>query len=114
MTPKMLASPIALALAAGLSLSSAAFAQTMVGDQDISDADLPAVTEHCVALSEERLAGAEAVEDAVGDDAPPSASEGESAQDDEADSAGSTDNTTSAVDFEAITLEDCRAAGLAM
>lgn len=108
MTLKTLASPIALALAAGLSLSSVAFAQTMVGNQEVSDADLSAVTEHCATLSEERLAGAEAAQDAVGDDAPPSASD---SAEDSADAGG---EMTAELDLEAITLEDCRAAGLAM
>lgn len=46
---KTLTAPIALA--ASLCLAPAAFAQTMVGGQEVSDADLPAVTEHCQTLA---------------------------------------------------------------
>lgn len=46
---KTLTAPIALA--ASLCLAPAAFAQTMVGGQEVSDADLAAVTEHCQTLA---------------------------------------------------------------
>lgn len=49
MNTKSLVSPIALAF--GLALTGAAAAQTSVGGQDISDADLPFVQQHCDALS---------------------------------------------------------------
>lgn len=48
MPVKMLAAPITLAVAIGF--GGTAFAQTMVGGQEVSDADLPAVTEHCQTL----------------------------------------------------------------
>lgn len=51
MTPKSVASPLALAAAAVLSFSPAAFAQaTTVGTQEINAADLPTVTTHCEGL----------------------------------------------------------------
>lgn len=40
-----------LALAAALGFGSSAFAQTMVGGQEVSDADMAAVTEHCRTLA---------------------------------------------------------------
>ncbi|MCZ0963546.1 hypothetical protein [Paracoccus benzoatiresistens] len=46
---KMLAAPVALATALGL--GSTAFAQTMVGTQQIDEADMAAVTEHCRTLA---------------------------------------------------------------
>ncbi|WP_116653884.1 hypothetical protein [Pelagibacterium sediminicola] len=48
MFKKTLVAPIALAF--GLTLTGAAAAQVMVGDQEVSDADLAAVQEHCDAL----------------------------------------------------------------
>lgn len=50
-----------LALAAALGFAPAAFSQTMVGGQEVSDADLAAVTEHCRTLamgSDDQAAGA--------------------------------------------------------
>ncbi|WEF23271.1 hypothetical protein [Paracoccus sp. S3-43] len=44
---KTFTAPLALAAMLG----STAFAQTMVGDQEVSDADLPAVTQHCQTLA---------------------------------------------------------------
>lgn len=66
---KTLASPIALATAAALTLASGAFAQTMVGDVEVSDEDLPAVTEHCEMLAENDTATDEATDEPAGDTA---------------------------------------------
>lgn len=49
MSFKSLTAPVALAAALGF--GSTAFAQTMVGTQEISEADLAAVTEHCRTLA---------------------------------------------------------------
>lgn len=49
MSIKSLTAP--LAIAAVLGLGSTAFAQTMVGTQEISEADLAAVAEHCRTLA---------------------------------------------------------------
>src|SRR5690554_5131691 len=125
MSFKTFASPIALAAAAALTLGSAAFAQTMVGDQEISDEDLPAVTEHCLALAEgvtvddaaaeapaeadvEAEVNANAVPAAPGEDAAVADDAGAADADAAADNAGE----LPALDLEAITLEDCQAAGL--
>lgn len=113
---KTIASP--LALVAALALSSTAFAQTMVGDQDISDDDLPAVTEHCAMLADadagmEAGNGDTAADDAVADDtaADDMAADDATAAD---DSMAADDTAEITVDLEAITLEECQAAGLAM
>lgn len=115
MNLKTLVSPLALAAAGSLLLGSAAFAQTTVGDQEISDADLPRVTEHCVALSQadgegpadpvaedpDHMAGDPAVnEEAQTEDAAPAEPAADAAEGD-------------TVDLAAITIEDCQAAGLA-
>lgn len=51
MTPKSVASPLAMAAAAVLAFAPAAFAQTTtVGTQEINAADLPTVTTHCEGL----------------------------------------------------------------
>lgn len=123
---KSLVSPLALAAAATLALSTASFAQTTVGDQQISDEDLPAVTEHCIMLADEGAAAgdvgadevraAEAEADGAADvDAGAAADAG--AADDAAGmdagedaAAGAEAGTT--LDLEAITLDDCQAAGL--
>lgn len=48
---KAFASPLAVAAATAVTFGSAAIGQTMVGTHEISDADLPAVTEHCATLA---------------------------------------------------------------
>lgn len=108
MLNKAFVSPIALAL--GLALTGAAAAQTMVGDQNISEADLPRVQEHCdVLLADEAVATAPTTNDET-------ASTDSSTDVDEnaPDAADGSDTATEPGDlnFLAITLEDCRAAGL--
>lgn len=111
---KSLVSP--LAVAAALSFGTAAYAQTFVGGQEISDADLPIVEAHCATLAgqgdevapdPELDAEAPAVEDdPLGED--PLAEdplEDDAAADDGLDGDG-------ALDLDAITLEDCQEAGL--
>lgn len=59
MNIKTLTAPIALAAALGF--GSTAFAQTMVGTQEVNEADLAAVAEHCRTLamgSDDQAAGA--------------------------------------------------------
>ncbi|WP_332719175.1 hypothetical protein [Pelagibacterium mangrovi] len=132
MTIKSLVSPIALAAAATLALSFPAFAQTTVGDQQVSDEDLPAVTEHCTMLAEEGAGDAAAPADAAGDAAAPADAAGDAAAGAAADAAGDAAagaeapaddaaaagdaaagaDAGAALDLEAITLEDCQAAGL--
>lgn len=145
MSFRTLASPLALATA--LALSSTAFAQTMVGDQEISEADMPAVTEHCEMLATEApaagdaAAGGAAAGDAAGDAAAggaaaggDAAAAGDAAAGDtmaadttaEGDAAAGAETTDpmaeggaaaggeTTLDLEAITLEDCEAAGITM
>lgn len=124
MSFKSLVSPIALA--AAMTLSTGAFAQTMVGDQAVTDEDLPAVSDHCQMLSQE---GEDAAgTDAAGDDA----AADEAAADDTADDSTASDDTAAegmatdpeiaaggdtmagdaTIDFDAITLAECAEAGL--
>jgi hypothetical protein len=139
---KTASSTIALTTAAAFALSTSAFAQTMVGEQEVSDEDLAMVTEHCEMLAGESAAAT----DATGSDAPAPndmATKGGMAgeagsstmTDTEADSeldaggpdidAGSEAETDGAaatnmqagdgdaIDIGAIMLEDCQEAGLA-
>lgn len=139
MTFKSRTSPIALAAAFAFAMGSTAFAATMVGGQEVSDADLPMVTAHCAALTDDMAAS----DDAAGIDqdttaavpqADDSGTPDSSATDDLAASpdAGSdtgtddfgSDSTASdstsagddaqgqALDLAAITAADCEAAGL--
>lgn len=94
MLNKALVSPLALAF--GLALTGAVAAQNAIGDQDISDADWPAVQEHCDTL---------AADETVEGDVTTSPEEDTEGQDDDSGS-------DVAVDLLSITLEDCRAAGL--
>lgn len=100
-------STVALTAAAAFALGTGAFAQTMVGPQEISDEDLPMVTEHC-----EMLAGEPATDDMAAD----AGTDGETAEVPGAADAPATDapadGTTAGVDFDAITIEECQAAGL--
>lgn len=99
-----------LTLAAAMLLSTGAWAQTMVGQQTVSAEDLPKVQAQCNTLA--------------GVDAQSMASETAQTDGAEADGAGDsttgetevpngTDQATSAVDLSLITIEECKAAGLA-
>ena len=95
-----------VALMSGIAFSGAAYAQTMVGNNDVSEADLAVVQQHCDAL-----ALADMNSDIAGDTTP----ETENSADDEstgiqADTQAR--NTSTTVDLDTITLEDCRTAGL--
>ena len=137
---KLSSSYVAATAAAALMIGSAAFGQTAVGGQDISDADLPAVTEHCETLA----TGADASVDpgsgnpdaedtemstmeATPDDTMPTDGTEGNADADAAeimpDTAEATDGTDGAdgnvdadgftgINLQDITLEDCEAAGL--
>lgn len=141
---KTASSTIALTAAAAFALSTSAFAQTMVGGQDIGDEDLPMVTAHCEMLAGEPAT--HAMDDAVTDDtaADDLAVDGDAAgidamddtdaggeldaggpdiETDAAPEAGTADDDatttdapaadTAGVDIDAISIEDCQAAGLA-
>jgi len=99
-----------LALTAAMLFSTGAWAQTMVGQQSVSADDLPKVQAQCNTLASvdknsmasqtEQTDGAEA--DGAGD-----STTGET------EVPNGTDQATAAVDLSLITIEDCRAAGLA-
>lgn len=97
-----------VALLSGIALSGAAYAQTQVGNNDVSDADLAVVQQHCDAL-----ALADQNEDAASTSP---ADPNEDANSDDGKSGLQTDtearNTSTTVDLDTITLEDCRTAGL--
>lgn len=97
MSFKSFASPIAIAAAAALTFGGAAFAQTMVGDQSVTDENLAAVQTHCDQLS---VANSDTTEEA------------EQTESFSTESDATVDNEVGALDYSAITLEDCRAAGL--
>ncbi len=128
MSFKILISPIALA--AAMTLSTGALAQTMVGEQAVTDEDLPAVSDHCqmLAAEGEDAAGAnaasddiagEAAEDAAADDAN---ANGDAAGEDTATDGMATDPEIATpgdpmagdatIDFDAITLAECAEAML--
>lgn len=105
-----------LALLAGMTMAGSAYAQTQVGNNSVSDADLPVVQQHCDALAladlNDDVAGTNPNDDA--DDATEDGDE-TTTQDSEptgieADTAARNSSTT--VDLDTITLDDCRAAGL--
>lgn len=110
MSFKSRTSPIALAAAFAFAMGSTAFAATMVGDQEVSDAELPSVTAHC-----ESLTGDMAATDSTADvDQDTTASIQDNAAEAPApkDSATVDDASGQTVDLAAITAEDCEAAGL--
>lgn len=135
-----LVSPIALA--AALSLSGGAMAQTTIAGMEIPAADLPQVQAHCdslAAATTESLtddaedddvdAGDETGDDDTGgdddgsepgpnDDGDDDASGDDGSGEDENDpasedgEASDLDNALTSIDLDAVTLEDCREAGL--
>ena len=142
MSLKAFASPFAIAAASAVAFGTAALGQTMVGTQEISDADLPAVTEHCATLAggadasvdpgagnadaDAAAPDAPATDDTMDSAVPTDGTEGNADADDAAtmtdtdvpaDSAEGADGNADAdgfsgLDLEAITLADCEAAGL--
>ncbi|WP_127143281.1 hypothetical protein [Pelagibacterium montanilacus] len=122
MTIKSFVSPIALL--AGLAMTGGAAAQTSVGDQDISDIELPAVEAHCEALDMDLDTAADASAGAAGDmseeDGEDDGMESDAVDADAMETdAMSSDNSMEAgataetdIDLEAITLQDCIDAGL--
>lgn len=124
--------PMALAAAFALAMSSTAFAQTMVGDQEVAADDMPLVEEHCASLAsvdemeamETDDTTADATTGAMAPDA--GAAGGMDAGAPGADAMAAPDATDTAeadmdagdddagiVDLAAITAEDCETAGIA-
>ena len=106
---------VALALVSALTLSTAAFAQTMIGEQEIRDADLPAITQYCIDLTTDDAVSADdaaidapAEVDQRADDGMPDemATVGAMAADPE-------DQPQLEINLGEITPQDCAAAGLA-
>lgn len=117
---KYAARPTALAAAFALAVSSTAFGQTMVGGQEVSDEDLPMVTQHCEMLAGEPATDAMGTEGMTTEGMAPEtgagtgteggmAAEGPTGTDMPAE--GETMDEA-AVDIDAITIEECQAAGL--
>ena len=128
---------IALTAATAFALSTSAFAQTMVGSQEVNDEDMTRVMQHCQTLTEGAGAGATdapvgtAAEGGVGGTEMGGAATGAEGEtgtldaggttegteaapetDAEAADAGTTDTVGDMLDLAAITAEDCEAAGL--
>lgn len=97
MSIKLIA-PVALAF--GLSMSGAAFAQTMVGGNEVSDADLAQVTTYC-----EELVAAQDAQDST-QQAPNGGEDAEGGNDTPAG------DSTLNFDITTITLDQCKEAGL--
>lgn len=107
MNIKALVSPIALV--AGLAVSSAAFAQTTVGDQQIDDADLGVVQAHCDGLASAAMTPDTLTENTTED----SGSDEGSPDTNESDTTGFGEAPlTPGLDLDRLTLQDCEDAGL--
>ena len=108
-----------IALLAGLTMGGSAFAQTQVGNNDVSDADLPYVQQHCDALRLADMNESATASTTPADEATDAAEEGDANADATADSEPTgieadtaARNSSTTVDLDTITLDDCRAAGL--
>jgi len=84
-----------LALTAAMLLSTAAWAETTVGGQTVSDEDLPKVQAQCDTLA--AVEGGSLVKEDSSS---------------EATEPNGTDQATTTIDLSIITLEDCKTAGL--
>jgi hypothetical protein len=106
----------AIALTAAMMLSGGAFAQdtmaqpTMIGGQAVSEADLPKVQAQC-----NTLAGVENESLATETTATEGSTEPDGAGDlgEDSEVPNGTDQATTTVDLALITIEECKAAGLA-
>jgi hypothetical protein len=104
---------IALTAATAFALGTSVFAQTMVGGQEVSDEDLEFVTVHCKTLTggiDAEQMGAEPEEMSDLQTDPPDGDELDAAPDDA--EVEDSDGVLTTVDIDAITMEDCEAAGL--
>lgn len=108
---RTLISPIALA--AAMSLSGGAMAQTMVGGVDIPAEDLPEVQAQCDTLAAE---GNESLTETADDTADGDADDDEDADNTPSggsdDDASDLDQAVTSIDLNTITLEQCKEAGL--
>lgn len=94
-----------VALLSGVAFSGAAYAQTMVGNNDVSETDLPYVQQHCDALQLADMNSSVAGEN-------PNEPESDENNQTGTESDIAARNTSTTVDLDTITLEDCVAAGL--
>lgn len=116
-----------LTLTAAMLISSAAWAQTMVGQQNVSAEDLPKVQAQCNTLAaeaKESLGSAteQKTDDATGEnnggdtgtdnDSASSSDNGASDMSAQSEVPNGTDQAVTTVDLSLITLEECKAAGL--
>lgn len=103
-----------LALAAALSLSGAALAQTTVNGLTVSAEDLPKVQAQCNTLATAAMAAeSTASTNAAQDNAPAGTTASGASNEKESPAApDAASDATSTVDLSAITLEGCKAAGL--
>lgn len=92
----------AVALASSVLVAVPAFSQTTVGTIEVPEADMPKVQAYCDDLALNELNGETA------GTRPDEQREADEAQEDDVDSM----NSSVSIDLEAITLDDCKAAGL--
>lgn len=127
MSTKYVTSTVALAAVAALAIGLPAAAQTMVGGQEISDENLDMVREHCQMLANrsdtdassdtadvrapgESESGGDMYAEAVDSD---TEAVNSSPQDGAEGNTSGEASQSSSIDLDAITAEDCEAAGLA-
>ena len=103
-----------LALAAAMLVSTGAWAQTMVGGQEVSAEDLPKVEAQCRSLVAAQTNETASNEDLNGDSNSDESTTPQTADPaaTDADGANAADQATSTIDLDVITLEDCKAANL--
>ncbi|UJW86863.1 hypothetical protein [Devosia sp. SL43] len=99
----------AIALSAALALSGPAFAQTMFNGAELSEADLPAVTERC-----EQLVTAAETESLTesSDSSEDSTAGGADATIVDAPAVNEVEEATTTIDLDTVTLEQCTEAGI--
>ncbi|KKB10036.1 hypothetical protein [Devosia chinhatensis] len=97
------------ALVTAVSFGGAAYAQTMVGDNEVSETDLPIVQQHCDALS---LADAQGTPAGLDPSDPAASTSGTTDEPTGAQADLDSRNSATTVDLDTITLEDCVAGGL--
>jgi hypothetical protein len=101
-----------LALAAAISLSGAAMAQTMIGGKAIPEDQLEAVTQKCTELTTASLTAPTEAEDDDTDAATPAEPEGDQSGDEQEEGESADPADPAAIDLETLTAELCKEAGL--
>jgi len=98
----------ASAIVLGMAFAGPSFAETMIGGVSVSDADLPKVQEKCDTLNTATSLSTDSTTTAN-----PSASSTESATPAAGATAGVATGATTSLNVDAITIEQCKEAGLA-